>query len=387
MLPAAFLPGAPGKVLKTRLHYCAFVPHPLPPHLDLSPTAGLLEEAGLALGSLRGAGARLPNPHILIRPFVRREAVLSSRIEGTQTSFSDLLFFEAASNETPRAPDVPEVVNYVRAVEHGIARLHELPLSLRLCREIHETIMTGHPHATPGAFRTSQNWIGPPGCTLNEATYVPPPPDEMSTCLRDWEKFLHARDTLPVLVQAALIHYQFEAIHPFVDGNGRVGRLLVALFLAERKIMPQPLLYLSAFFEKYRDDYYRLLLDVSTKGHWNNWIQFFLRGVRTQAEEALLRVDKLLTLQERYTKLSLAQGRAGASLAKLVGELFLSPATTVRQAERLLDVTFAAAQKNVNRLVNLGILREVTGKERHRIYLAEEIFRAAFEEIIPAKSP
>lgn len=382
MIPAAFAQSAPGKVIHTARDYWAFVPAPLPPPgLDLGRLVGLVEEAGLAVGNLRGAGGRLPNPHMLIRPFIRREAVLSSKIEGTQTSFSDLLFFEAASSEPPRVPDVPEVVKYVQAVEFGLERMKTLPLSKRLCKEIHEKLMAGNAPATPGEFRRSQNWIGPPGCTLNEAVYVPPPVDEMEVCMDRWETFLHDRGGIPIVIQAALIHYHFEAVHPFVDGNGRVGRLLVSLFLAERGLMPQPLLYLSAFFEKHRNDYYRLLLDVSTKGDWIPWLEFFLRGVRTQAVEAMVRVERLLSLQATYDAIALKQGRAGGSLATLVRSLFLSPALTIRQAQATLGITFAAAQKNVDRLVSLGILEEATGKERNRIYFAPKIFKAAFEEV------
>jgi Fic family protein len=256
-----------------------------------------------------------------------------------------------------------------------------LPLSLRLCCEIHERLMAGNPGATPGEFRKSQNWIGPPGATLNEAVYVPPPLEEMTECLKGWERFLHDRGALPVLIQAALIHYHFEAIHPFIDGNGRVGRLLLSLFLAERGVMPLPLLYLSAFFEKHRNDYYTLLLEVSTKGEWRPWVEFFLRGVREQAREAMFRVERLLSLQASYSALALQQGRAGGSLVKLVGELFLAPAINVRQAQEALGITFAAAQSNIDRLVALGVLREVTGRERNRIYLAEKIYEAAFEEV------
>lgn len=381
MLPGSFGPKACGKLVRSRRDYWTFIPDPLPPKLELAPLVGLVEQASHAVGNLKGAGMRLPNPHMLTNPFVRREAVLSSKIEGTQASFSDLLFFEAASNEPARAPDVKEVANYVEAVSYGLERMKTLPLSLRLCREIHERVMAANPHATPGQFRETQNWIGPPGCTLDEAVYVPPPVEEMLECLARWEAFLHEPGDLPVLIQAALMHYHFEAVHPFVDGNGRVGRLLLTLFFAERGVMPEPLLYLSAFFEKHRLDYYRLLLEVSTHGRWREWLEFFLRGVRAQAAEAIRRVDRLLKLQDEYNALALGQGRAGGSLARLVAKLFLAPALTVRQAQTTLGVTFAAAQGNVDRLVSLGIVREITGKERNRIYLADAIYAAAFEDL------
>ncbi len=379
MLPEVFGSAASGKVIRTPRNYWAFVPNPLPPKLDLGALAPLVEEAGHAVGSLKGAGGQLPNPLMLIRPFLRREAVLSSRIEGTQTSYSDLLFFEAAPEAPTTAPDVGEVANYVMAVEHGLKMLATLPLSLRLCRELHGVLMKGSTHATPGEFRRTQNWIGPPGCSLNEAAFVPPPLEHMDDCLNAWERFLNEQHP-PVLVQAALMHYQFEAIHPFVDGNGRVGRLLVTLLLAERGLMPQPLLYLSAFFERHRADYYELLMKVSTSSTWLEWIAFFLRGVRTQAVDAMKRSERLLVLRTQYREKALAGGR-GASLAKLVDLLFVQPAISIRSAQEALGVTFRAAQQNVDRLVELGLVEEVTGRERYRIYLARAIARAASEDL------
>jgi Fic family protein len=379
MLPEAFAGSTAGKVVRTPRGYSAFVPNPLPPTVDLAPLAPLIEEAGHAVGNLKGAGGQLPNPLMLLRPFLRREAVLSSRIEGTQASFSDLLYFEAAPEAPPTAPDVAEVANYVAAVELGLKALETLPLSLRVCKELHGRLMGGLHHATPGEFRRTQNWVGPPGCSLNEAAYVPPPLEEMDGCLNAWERFLNERRP-PTLVQAALMHYQFEAIHPFVDGNGRVGRLLITLFLAERGLMPQPLLYLSAFFEKNRASYYDLLMKVSTQGAWLDWVSFFLRGVRTEALEAVRRSEKLLALRQTYRAKALSAGR-GASLAKLVDLLFEQPAISIRTAQQTLDVTFRAAQQNVDRLVELGLLAEVTGRERYRIYLAREIARAAIEDL------
>src|SRR5712691_6169458 len=245
----------------------AFLPAPLPPALDWTP--GLiraLSEADRLIGRLAGEGGRLPNPHVLIRPFVRREAVLSSRIEGTRATLGELLAAEAGAAVDRSPADLREVANYVVALEHGLQRLKTLPLSLRLTRELHTKLMTGvrGGHATPGELRKTQNWIGPRGCTLENATYVPPPPEALVECLSAWEKFLHDH-SVPVLVQAALMHVQFEAIHPFLDGNGRVGRLLITLFLVERYVLPTPLLYLSAFFEATRGDYYGRLQSVYAK--------------------------------------------------------------------------------------------------------------------------
>ena len=236
-----------GKLIRATGGYWAYVPNSLPPRLEWDTAlVSRISKADLAVGTLSGLGETLPNPHLLIYPFIRREAVLSSRIEGTQSSLSDLLLFEATQVE--KRGDVKEVQNYVRAMEYGLKRLNELPLSLRFIRELHSILMEGvrGEHATPGEFRQSQNWIGPAGATLNEATFVPPPVPEMSECLNQLENFLHSDTELPPLVQAAMVHYQFETIHPFLDGNGRIGRLLVTLLLCQRNVLSKPLLYLSA---------------------------------------------------------------------------------------------------------------------------------------------
>jgi Fic family protein len=378
MEPAAFRDSPSGKVLRTPQGYWAFVPHPLPPPLLFDKeTVSLLSEADRGLGTLAGIGRLLPNPRLLIAPYIRREAVWSSRIEGTQASLSDLLFFEAAEAEPPRAPDVQEVRNYVLAMEYGLERLKTLPLSLRLIREIHARLMQGvrGARATPGEFRRSQNWIGPPGCPLSEATFVPPPVPEMMEALEEWEKFLQGARDAPPLIQCALLHYQFEAIHPFVDGNGRVGRLLIIFFLCERQHLPQPLLYLSAFFEQYREEYYARLLEVSKSGAWRGWIQFFLRGIATQAADAVTNAQRILALQERYRE-RIRKRRASATVLAVVDHLFLNPyVTPTRLAERL-KVSYPTAQGAVDRLVSAGILREVTGRQRNRVYCAEELLRA-----------
>ena len=279
------------------------MPYPLPPKIEVDwELANLLSNAGIKLGELSGAGQLLPNPHLLISPFIRREAVMSSRIENTQSGLEDLFLFEADETQLPPVSDVKEVLNYVRAMEYGIKRLPELPISSRLICETHEILMEGvrGEGATPGLLRTSQNWIGSPGCTLTEATYVPPPVAKMQQCFSDLERYIHSDPQEPALIQCALVHYQFEAIHPFLDGNGRVGRLLITFMLLEKGLLSQPLLYLSDFFERHRDEYNRLLLNVSQKGDWKAWLRFFLNGVRQQSEDALLTVQKLLNLQSEY---------------------------------------------------------------------------------------
>ncbi len=259
--------------------YSAYVPEPLPPPIQWS--AGLsaaLSTADRAVGRLSGEGRRPPNPHLLIRPFVRREAVLSSRIEGTQATLGELLAAEAGAAVERSPADLREVGNYVVALEYGVERLRTLPLSLRLVRELHDKLMRGvrGDAATPGEFRRSQNWIGPAGCTLGNAAFVPPPPERLMECLGSWEVFLHD-ETLPPLVHAALAHSQFEAIHPFLDGNGRVGRLLITLLLVTKGVLPSPLLYLSAWFEATRSEYYARLSGVTERGEWEEWLDYFRR--------------------------------------------------------------------------------------------------------------
>jgi len=306
MDPKLFASPAAGRVVRAAEGFWAFVPAPLPPVLEYDrESVLLLSQADSALSELSGLGRHLPNPHLLITPYVRREAVLSSKIEGTKTNLAELLLDEVDPRAVEQNPDdVREVRNYVRALEHGVRQLKKLPLSLRLVREIHRELMRGvrGEHATPGEFRRSQNWIGAAGSRPETATYVPPPPVEMMDALSDWERFLNLRNELPDLVQCALMHEQFEAIHPFLDGNGRVGRLLITLFLMERGRLSQPLLYLSAFFERHRQEYYDRLQAVRTAGDWMGWVRFFVRGVKDISDEAVARAGKLMDLRERYRR-------------------------------------------------------------------------------------
>jgi Fic family protein len=355
--------------------YWAFQPPPLPP--DLSFDAKLvrdISDADRALGRLAGVGSSLPNPYLLITPFLRREAVLSSRIEGTQATLSELVIFEAAVGNRPESADLREVANYVAALESGISPQQPLPLSLRLIRDLHRVLMQGvrGQERTPGEFRTSQNWIGPPGALLDTATFVPPAPSDMMAALDALEHYLYRDDSLPPIIRLAIIHYQFEAIHPFLDGNGRVGRLLMSLLLHHWQLLPQPLLYLSAYFERNRNDYYQLLLNVSTTGAWEPWIRFFAAAIADQAVDALTRSGHLLNLRENYRTRLLA-ARASALPLRLVDELFMRPAITIGAAQLSLGVTWRAAQLNVEKLVAAGIVQEVTGQARNRVYLAREI--------------
>lgn len=364
-----------GRVKVSAKGFSSFVPHPMPPTLDWSPRLlRALSEADYALGTLAREGSKLPNPHLLLRPFVAREAVLSSQIEGTQATIGEVLESEVTSSSDSLSPDLGEVVNYIVALNHGVERLAQIPLSVRLLKEIHSHLMQGvrGSHATPGEFRQTPNWIGPPGSTLSTATYIPPTPDDMLECLSALEKFLHDRE-LPPLVHIALCHYQFEAIHPFLDGNGRVGRLLITLMLIERELLPSPLLYLSAFFEATRARYYELLLAVTTRGAWEEWLIYFLNGVATQSIDAVSRAEGINTLLQKWQT---AVSGSGSHLpAELVQQLAHNPFLTIDSAARDLKVAYTTAQRAVNRLVKLGIVQEMTQKRRNRVYCATEILK------------
>lgn len=374
--------GYPVKLGQGKTAYWAFVPHPLPP--ELQPDWRLtraLSETDRALSELAGVGRTIPNPHLLIGPFIRREAVLSSRIEGTQADITDLYAYQVGQLPLPTMPsappesDVREVHNYVRALEYGLQRRETLPISLRLIRELHQRLMDGvrGEHATPGEFRRSQNWIGPVGATLNDAPFVPPPVSQMHEALDHFEKYLHKEDVAyPPLVRLALIHYQFEAIHPFIDGNGRVGRLLLTLLLIEWGLLSQPLLYLSAFFHRHRQAYYDLLIAVSERGAWEAWISFFLQGVKEQSQDAVASARQLQDLQVNWRE-RLTGARTSALLLQLVDHLFNTPVITIPEAQRLLDVTYRSAKLNIEKLVEADILKQVGAEDYGKTFVAGEI--------------
>jgi Fic family protein len=353
--------------------YSAFIPATLPPVFDWTP--GLirsLSDADRLIGRLAGEGGRLPNPHVLIRPFMRREAVLSSRIEGTQATLGELLAAEAGAVVDRSPEDLREVGNYVVALEHGIAQLHKLPLCVRLIRELHGKLMADvrGDHATPGEFRRSQNWIGKPGSTLATASFIPPPPGEIEPCLAAWEKFLYASE-LPPLVTIALAHYQFEAVHPFLDGNGRVGRLLIALFLIEQKILPAPLLYLSAFFEATRRDYYEGLRGVSERGAWNDWLEYFLLGVARTSQDALSRATRINVILAQWQR-QLA-GESTNTPLRIVDLLAANPFISATGIAGELGVAFTTAQRAIERLERIGIVKQATDAKRDRVYCAQAL--------------
>ena len=353
--------------------YWAYVPDPLPPPIEWGgELVSALSRADRAIGRLAAEGRRLPNPHLLIRPFMRREAVLSSRIEGTQATLGELLAAEAGAAVERSPADLREVGNYVVALEYGVDRLSELPLSIRLVRELHERLMRGvaGDASTPGEFRRSQNWIGPAGCTLVDATFVPPSPDKLMECLGAWERFLHD-DSSPPLVHAALAHSQFEAIHPFLDGNGRVGRLLITLSLIAKRVLPSPLLYLSAYFESTREEYYARLLGVTERGEWEDWLAYFLAGVAHQAEDALRRIQRI---EDRLSMWRAQLAKAPSRLPEKAVELFVeNPYWTVNKLTARLEVAFTTAQRAIDRLESAGIVALASEAKRNRVYCAHDM--------------
>ena len=365
-----------GRQVRHPLGYRYFVPDPLPPTLECTLSLmKALSEADCRIGRLAGEGRRLPNPHVLVRPFVRREAVDSSRIEGTQATLGELLAAEAGAAVERSAGELREVGNYVLALETGIRGAGKAGVSLRSVKLLHRILMTGShgAHVTPGRFRESQNWIGPPLSRLQTATYVPPALAEMRECLRAWEGFLKDR-AYPPLIRVALLHYQFEAIHPFLDGNGRVGRLLVILLLVQWGILPAPLLYLSAFFEATRPAYYSRLRGVSEEGDWTAWLRYFLKGVEIQAEDAVRRSERIDSLLRRW--------REGAGLGvdlELIDLVAANPFVSVNRAARRLGVAFTTAQRAVERLRKRSILQEVSAARRNRVYCAKALL-AVLEE-------
>ncbi len=365
-------PARAGRYVTQPGGYRAFIPAPLPPTPPVQLVGDLqrsLSEADRALGRLDGSVLTLPNPDLFVFMYVRKEAVLSSQIEGTQSSLQDLLAAEAHILGESRPRDVDEVVNYVRAMNHGLARLAELPVSVRLIREIHAELLkrVRGSRLTPGELRRSQNWIGPGGCTLAEATFVPPPPTEVPTSLGALETFLHDRDDIPLLIKIGLAHAQFETIHPFLDGNGRVGRLLITFLLCERAALHKPVLYLSHFLKRHRQAYYDHLQAVRDSGDWEGWLTFFLRGVGEVSVQAAETARKILELREAHRRnITEHLGRAAGNGHRVLERLYERPIMSVSDVRELLGTTFAGANQIVQRLVDLKILAEITGQARNR---------------------
>ncbi|MEM7589871.1 MAG: Fic/DOC family N-terminal domain-containing protein [Myxococcota bacterium] len=372
-----------GKIAKSPKGYHAFVPNPLPPTIKWdNQVVGTLSRADFLLGNLAREGGKLPNPHLLMRPFIMREAVLSSKIEGTQATIGEVLAHNAGAQVYQNLDDLQEVQNYISALDHGLRRLEKLPLSLRLIKEIHEHLMQSvrGSHAKPGEFRRSQNWIGSPGCTLNTAQFVPPPVDLLMNCLGDFEKFLQDRQ-LPALIHVALCHYQFEAIHPFLDGNGRVGRLLIILLLIEQNMLPSPLLYLSAFFEATRSEYYRQLYSISHKGTWHDWLIYFLNGIAVQSEDVLSRAERINALLSKWT-MQVASSSSHVPV-KIVEHFAVNPYLTLKKISKELAIAYSTAQRGVQKLQAAQIVQQVNDHKRDKVYCATDILNILEE---PAKT-
>jgi Fic family protein len=367
--------GRSGTYIRQPLGYSAFIPKPLPPadpsiDIDIE-MQDLLSSADRALGRLDGSIQTLPNPDLFVLMYIRKEAVLSSQIEGTQSSLTDVLEAEANLLDAHRPKDVNEVINYIDALKYGIARLPQLPISTRLIREIHERLMDGvrGQERNPGELRTSQNWIGQGGSTLNNAVFVPPPPHEVGPALSSLENFIHSDGRLPVLLRIGMVHTQFETIHPFLDGNGRVGRLLITLLLCERNVLSQPVLYISHYLKAHRQEYYELLQAVRDRGEWERWLKFFLEGIRAVSDEATETARRIVSLREDHRKLITERfGRAAASGLTLLEDLFKHPVVNVNYVAGLLGMTHAGANALVRRMVELEILTEITGQARNRAF-------------------
>ena len=368
-----------GKLVKNTEGHPAFVPSNLPPTINYNESlTALISEASLQLGNLSGIGKLLPNPHLLIRPYLKREAVLSSKIEGTQASILDIFRYEVGGIITEaeqKNKRIKEVVNYVQALEKCLQDVRKgVAIDLKMIRNAHKILMhdVRGQEKQPGEFRTIQNWIGSEGTKIENATYVPPPPEYMDELLMGLEQFIQSPSgRIPVLMQCAMIHYQFEAIHPFADGNGRIGRLLIPLILARARVLEQPLLYLSAFIEHNKGKYYSLLLTVSQKSTWVEWIRFFLYGVINQSNNALNNIQQLMYLKKLYDD-KLVSKKASGSATRLVDYLFSNPFITIPTAADHLQITYPSAKNAVESLKEMGILIERNTK-RGRIFMAEEI--------------
>lgn len=363
-----------GRYIQQPQGYRAFIPAnlpPLPPVRMDDEMWALLSDADRALGRLDGCTTVLPNPDLFVYMYVRKEAVLSSQIEGTQASLMDVVEFESKAAESGIQGDVEEVVNYVAAMNYGLGRLKELPLSLRLIREIHEKLLTGvrGGDKSPGEFRSTQNWVGPPGSRPDTARHVPPPPYEMQGALDNLEKYIHDDAPVPLLIKVGLVHSQFETIHPFLDGNGRVGRLLITFLLCERGVLQRPLLYLSHYFKQNRTEYYDRLQAVRDTGDWESWLKFFLHGVAVVAREAAVTARKVEDLRERDRKEITAQmGRGAAKGLVLLEQLYSRPIVDVAAVGKIISRGIPTANELVQEMCKMDILHETTGHKRNRSF-------------------
>jgi Fic family protein len=379
-------PNRAGRLVQQATGYKAFIPAPLPPDPLLiysGELQSLLSDADRNIGRLDALASMLPNPDLFVAMYVRHEAVLSSQIEGTQSTLEDVLAFEADALRDDTPKDVEEVVNYVRAMNHGLERLPDLPLSLRLLREIHAELMKGvrGGEKSPGEFRTSQNWIGGRGSSLRDAAFIPPPPHEVMNVLGQLENFLHDQRTqVPLLIRCGLAHAQFETIHPFLDGNGRVGRLLITLMLCEEKALSRPLLYLSLFLKAHRAEYYDRLTAIRTQGHWEQWLMFFLRGVSATALAATQTAKDIVALRDVHRN----EVAKNAKALTLLDHLFRYPTVSVNNVRKLMGCTFPTASKLITDFETRGWLQEMTGNERNRLWRYQPYLQLFHRETLDA---
>lgn len=362
-----------GKFVTQPGGYIAFIPKPLPPSPAIrydEELQSLLSTADRSLARLDGITTVLPNPDLFIAMYVKKEALLSSQIEGTQASLEGVLEFEADLIPKENLDEIKEVINYVRALNHGIERLKELPMSLRLIREIHKILLeeTRGAHRNPGQFRRSQNWIGPPGFPLSEAIFVPPPPDLVIPAMGELEKFLHQESNIPPLVKIGLIHAQFETIHPFLDGNGRIGRLLITFYLFWKEILSKPLLYLSFYLKKKRPEYYELLMKVRTDGAWEEWIKYFLIGISDTSVEAANSAREIIQLKDKLIAELYKNSIASIYAVRLIDLLFKTPLISTKEIIDKLKISKEAANELVKKFEKIDILKEITGKQRYKKY-------------------
>lgn len=363
-----------GKYIQQLEGYSAFIPNNLPPEPGINideEMQSLLSKADRALGRLDGSIQSLPNPELFVFMYVRKEAVLSSQIEGTQASLGDILEVEAQIFDPLRPDDTEEILNYVGAMNYGLERLQELPMSLRLIREIHSRLMHGvrGQHASPGEFRTTQNWIGAPGATLNSASFVPPPPSELNRLLGDFERYIHEENSTPLLIRLGLIHAHFETLHPFLDGNGRVGRLLITFLLCQQEVLLKPVLYLSHYLKRNRSEYYDRLQAIRDRGDWENWMKFFLRGVSEVANEATETSRRIVQMREEHREILIEHlGRGAANALKLLESLYRRPIFTVSNVAEFLSISPQAANTLTDKFEEHGLVREITGNRRNRIF-------------------
>lgn len=359
-----------GRYISQPTGYKAFIPSFLPPDPPLKlegQLSQLLSDANIALGRLDTMGYLLPNVDHIIAMYVRKEALLSSQIEGTQASLEDIFEYESHVS-IKNAQDVQEVVNYIKALNHGLKRIGEFPMSIRLIKEIHHILLSDNrgQEKTPGEFKRSQNWIGPAGSTLKNASFIPPPPLDALDAMGELEKFLHKEHELPILIICALVHYQFETIHPFLDGNGRLGRLLITFYLCWKGVMQKPLLYLSYYFKLHRQEYYDRLNLVRERGDYEQWIIFFLKGIIWTSESALETIKIVLAIAEKHKRLLLQKKIASPLAVALLDYLFIKPHLSIQEVAEHFRASYQMAQALINQFVKMGILKEITGKKRNR---------------------